>query len=184
MKSNLKIQSKTKTLNFKKIAKTRRQRGYNWEDTLVKRFNKLDSWKAFRLGSPSVALPDILSVNNKESILYTLEAKSGTGTTLTVPFDQIIRCLNWTNNFEVYKTRHVILAFKFLSKKRIGTGIYEKRELREFYKVWNPKKTPTDMVCRYDGSTYALKEGKKKKMILKDYAMPFISKYQQFQFSN
>ena len=83
MKSKLKIQTKTKTLNFKKIAKTRRQRGYQWEDTLVKRFNKMDGWKAFRLGSPSVALPDILSVNNKDSILYTLEAKSGTGTTLT-----------------------------------------------------------------------------------------------------
>ena len=49
-----------KTLENRKIAKTRRQRGYNWEDTVVKRFNKLDSWKAFRLGSPSVALPDIL----------------------------------------------------------------------------------------------------------------------------
>ena len=184
MKSNLKIVNKTKSLNFKKIAQTRRQRGYNWEDTLVKRFNKMEHWKAFRLGSPSVALPDILCVNNIDSIIFTIEAKSGTGTTLTVPFDQIIRCLSWTNNFTVYKTRKVVLAFKFLSKKRIGTGIYEKRELREFYKVWNPKKTPTDMVCRYDGSTYALKEGKKKKMILKDYAMPFISKYQQFQFSN
>ena len=179
MKSKLKIQSLTKTLNFKKIAKTRRQRGYQWEDTLVKRFNKIDAWKAFRLGSPSVALPDILSVNNKDSILYTLEAKSGTGTTLTVPFDQIIRCLNWTNNFEVYKIRHVILAFKFLSKKRIGLGKYEKRELREFYKVWNPKKTPIDIVCRYDGSTYALKEGKKKKLSLKDYEMPFVSRHQK-----
>ena len=94
MRSKLKIQSVAKTLDFKKIAKTRRPRGYQWEDTLVKRFNRMDDWKAFRLGSPSVALPDILSVNNEDSILYTLEAKSGTGTTLTVPFDQIIRCLN------------------------------------------------------------------------------------------
>ena len=179
MNSRLKIQSKTKILNFKKIAKTRRQRGYQWEDTLVKRFNKMDNWKAFRLGSPSVALPDILCVNNKDSILYTIEAKSGTGTTLTVPFDQIIRCSNWTSNFEVYKTRQVILAFKFLSKKRVGVGKYEKRELREFYKVWNQKKSPIDMVCRYDGTTYALKEGKKEKLVLKDYKMPFISRYQK-----
>ena len=35
--------TKTKSLNFKKIAKTRRQRGYNWEDTLVKRFNKMNN---------------------------------------------------------------------------------------------------------------------------------------------
>ena len=179
MKSSLKIITKTKSLNFKKIAQTRRQRGYNWEDTLVKRFNKLENWKAFRLGSPSVALPDILCVNNKNSIIFTIEAKSGTGTTLTVPFDQIIRCLNWTNNFTVYKTRRVILAFKFLSKKRIGTGLYEKRELREFYKVWNEKKDPTDMVCRYDGSTYALIQGKKKKENLKDYEIPFKSRHRK-----
>jgi len=179
MNSKLEISSKTKILIFKKIAKTRRQRGYQWEDTLVKRFNKMDDWKAFRLGSPSVALPDILSVNNKDSVFYTIEAKSGTGTTLTVPFDQIIRCSNWTDNFEVYKTRKVILAFKFLSKKRIGVGKYEKRELREFYKVWDQKKPPIDMVCKYDGTTYALKAGKQKKLVLKDYKMPFNSRYQK-----
>ncbi len=76
-------------LNNKKTARTRRQRGYNWEDTLVKRFNSTKYWKAFRLGSPSVALPDVLSVNNLESMIFTIEAKSGTGTTLHVPFDQI-----------------------------------------------------------------------------------------------
>src|SRR3989304_566807 len=67
------IESKTKnqddqlSINTnKRIARTRRQRGYNWEDTLVKRFNALDGWKAFRLGSPSVALPDILAVSTNE----------------------------------------------------------------------------------------------------------------------
>ena len=176
----MKSQIRVKTLNFKKIAKTRRQRGYQWEDSLVKRFNKNDDWKAFRLGSPSVALPDILTVNNKDSILYTIEAKSGTGTTLTVPFDQIIRCLNWTNNFQVYKTREVILAFKFLSKKRIGVGKYEKRELREFFKIWDPKRSPIDIVCKYDGETYTIRDSKKKKVSLKDHKMPFESRYQRF----
>ena len=176
MKSKIKV----KSLNFKKIAKTRRQRGYQWEDSLVKRFNKIEDWKAFRLGSPSVALPDILTVNNKDSVLYTIEAKSGTGTTLTVPFDQIIRCLNWTNNFQVYKTREVILAFKFLSKKRIGVGKYEKRELREFFKIWDPKRSPIDIVCKYDGETYTIRDSKKKKVSLKDHKMPFESRYQKF----
>ena len=37
-------------------------------------FNELDSWKAFRLGSPSVALPDILCVNNHDSKIFTIEA--------------------------------------------------------------------------------------------------------------
>ena len=170
---------KIKKIN-KKTAQIRRQRGYNWEDTLVKRFNSLESWKAFRLGSPSVALPDVLSVNNLESAIFTIEAKSGTGTTLHVPFDQIERCLNWIDNFRVYQKREVILAFKFLSKKRIGTGKYKKRDLHEFYKVWDKKKKIIDVVCTYDGKTYALKNSKQEKLVLKDFQMPFRSKYQLF----
>jgi len=75
--------------NNLRVARTRRQRGYQWEDTLVKRFNAIKFWKAFRLGSPSVALPDVLTVNNVISTIFTIEANSGTGTTLHVPFDQI-----------------------------------------------------------------------------------------------
>ena len=170
---------RTKSHNKKnqKIARTRRQRGYSWESTLVKRFNSLPDWKAFRLGSPSVALPDVLVVSNSNSTLFTIEAKSGTGTTLQVPFDQIIRCLNWTNHFEIYKTRKVVLAFKFLSKKRVGVGKYENRQLREFYKVWDKSKKIVDCVCTYDGKTYALVDGKRKKLFLKDYEMPFKSKH-------
>jgi len=175
MRSSVLLKSKTQTQPTKtqKISRIRRQRGYHWEDTLVKRFNKLDNWKAFRLGSPSVALPDILSLNNDDSIIFTIEAKSGTSTSLTVPSDQIVRCMNWTENFKVYQTREVILAFKFLSKKRIGNSLYEKRELREFFKVWNTKRTPIDIVCKYDGTTYGLNKGKRKSIKLKDYRMPF-----------
>ena len=178
MRASILLKSKTsdQLTKTQKISRTRRQRGYQWEDTLVKRFNKLDSWKAFRLGSPSVALPDILSLNNEDSIIFTIEAKSGTSTSLTVPFDQIIRCMNWTENFKVYQTRQVILAFKFLSKKRIGNSLYEKRELREFFKVWNTKLTPIDIVCKYDGTTYGLINGKRKSIKLKDYRMPFKEK--------
>src|SRR5690348_1577842 len=161
----------------KKIARTRRQRGYNWEDTLVKRFNATYGWKAFRLGSPSVALPDILAVSTSANTIFTIEAKSGTGTTLPVPYDQIIRCLKWINTFELYQTRKMILAFKFLSKKRIGTGKYEHRQLREFYKVWNESNPITDCVCTYDGKTYALVNGKRQKLELENYQMPFKSKH-------
>ena len=80
--------------------------------------------------------------------------------------------------------RQVILAFKFLSKKRIGVGEYESRELREFYKIWDQKKKPIDIVCKYDGITYALKDGQKKELLLKDYQMPFNSKYQRFRNSS
>ena len=178
MRASILLKSKTsdQLTKTQKISRTRRQRGYQWEDTLVKRFNKLDNWKAFRLGSPSVALPDILSLNNEDSIIFTIEAKSGTSTSLTVPYDQIVRCLNWTENFKVYQTRQVILAFKFLSKKRIGNSLYEKRELREFFKVWNTKLTPIDIVCKYDGTTYGLISGKRKSIKLKDYRMPFKEK--------
>lgn len=162
----------------KKIARTRRQRGYNWEDTLVKRFNSLEGWKAFRLGSPSVALPDILSVSTSANTIFTIEAKSGTGTTLYVPYDQIIRCLKWIHTFELYKTRKTIIAFKFLSKKRIGTGKYEHRQLREFYKIWDESNEITDFACTYEGTTYALVNGKRQKLVLENYQMPFQSKYQ------
>lgn len=162
--------------NLKKTQRTRRQRGYFWEDTLVKRFNSVDGWKAFRLGSPSVALPDVLVVNNKKSTLFTIEAKSGTVDRLPVPSDQISRCLSWTENFNLYQNRKVILAFKFLSKKRIGTGKYESRELREFYKVWDNGNNIVDCVCTYEGETYALIGGKRTNLNLEDFQMPFISK--------
>lgn len=171
-----KLKNKKKKDN-QKIARTRRQRGYNWENTLVKRFNSLNGWKAFRLGSPSVSLPDILVVNNKNSSIFTIEAKSGTGTTLQVPFDQIIRCLMWTDHFELYKTRKVVLAFKFLSKKRVDIGKYEQRQLREFYKVWDVSKKTVNCVCTYEGQTYAVKDGKRSKLYLEEYPMPFKSKY-------
>jgi Holliday junction resolvase len=160
----------------KKIARTRRSRGYHWEDTLVKRFNALEDWKAFRLGSPSVGLPDILAVSTKSSTIFTIEAKSGTTNSLVVPYDQILRCLKWTETFELYDTRKVIFAFKFLSKKRIGLGLYEKRELREYYKVWDNQNKVTDFACNYDGTTHAIIDAKRQRISLKDYRMPFVSR--------
>lgn len=159
-----------------RIARTRRQRGYNWEDTLVKRFNAVEGWKAFRLGSPSVGLPDILAVSTRENVIYTIEAKSGTNTTLRVPFDQIQRCLKWIHTFELYETRRMIVAFKFSSKKRIGTGKYEHRELREFFKIWDEKYPVTDFICTYDGDTYAMSEGKRQPLKLESCVMPFVKK--------
>lgn len=134
-----------KKLN-QRLARTRRQRGYNWEDTLVKRFNALEDWKAFRLGSPSVGLPDILAVSTRENAIYTIEAKSGTSTSLRVPYDQILRCLKWIHTFELYNKRKMIVAFKFSSKKRIATGKYEHRQLREYYKIWDESYPVTDFV--------------------------------------
>ncbi len=165
----------TQTTN-QRVARTRRQRGYNWEDTLVKRFNAMDGWKAFRLGSPSVGLPDILAVSTRENVIYTIEAKSGTNTTLRVPFDQIQRCLKWIHTFELYQTRKMIVAFKFSSKKRIGTGKYEHRELREYFKIWDEKYPITDFICTNDGDTYAMQDGKRQPLKLESCIMPFVKK--------
>ena len=172
-KSNFVEKSKT---NNQKAARTRRQRGYQWEDTIVKRFNSTDSWKAFRLGSPSIALPDVLAVNTDNSTIFTIEAKSGTSTSLPVPADQIERCLSWIKTFDIYKKRNVILAFKFLSKKRIGIGEYESRELREFFKIWDESLEISDCVCTYDGKFFAKTNGARKEILLKECTMPFKTK--------
>lgn len=183
MKSKLRTVSilnnnkKEKSKNHKKAAHTRRQRGYHWEDTIVKRFNSTENWHAFRLGSPSTALPDVLAVNTKESIIFTIEAKSGTTMSLPVPADQIERCLKWVNTFDIYKKRKVILAFKFLSKKRIGLGTYESRELREFYKVWDTSIEITNCSCTYEGKTFAHIDGERQEVRFEDYCMPFKTKF-------
>ncbi len=171
--------SKIRKKNLKS-ARKRRQRGYHWEDTVVKRFNELGEWNAFRLGSPSVSLPDILAVSTKNSTIFTIEAKSGTVSSLPVPSDQIERCLKWAQTFDVYKTRKVILAFKFLSKKRIAIDQYESRQLREFFKVWDESQEIADCVCTYDGETYLLKDGKRSEIKLEDSVMPFVAKNQVF----
>jgi Holliday junction resolvase len=173
--TNDKIPAKSKT-NNQKTARTRRQRGYQWEDTIVKRFNNTDNWKAFRLGSPSIALPDVLAVNTDNSTIFTIEAKSGTSTSLPVPADQIERCLSWIKTFDIYEKRNVILAFKFLSKKRIGLGKYESRELREFFKIWDESLEITDCVCTYEGRFFAKINGSRKEILLKECLMPFKTK--------
>lgn len=162
--------------NNQKAARTRRQRGYQWEDTIVKRFNSAEDWRAFRLGSPSIALPDVLAVNTSESVIFTIEAKSGTSTSLPVPADQIERCLDWIKTFDIYKKRKVLLAFKFLSKKRIDIGKYESRELREYFKIWDETLDITDCVCTYEGKFFAKIDGSRKELFLKECLMPFKTK--------
>ncbi len=167
---------KKSTKNHQRAARMRRQRGYQWEDTLVKRFNNTEKWKAFRLGSLSIALPDVLAVNTHENTIFTIEAKSGTSTSLPVPADQIERCLEWIKTFDIYKKRNVLLAFKFLSKKRIGLATYESRELREFYKIWDESLEITDCVCTYEGNFFAKINGIRKELFLKECSMPFKTK--------
>jgi hypothetical protein len=93
-----------------------------------------------------------------------------------VPFDQIERCLDWTKTFDLYKKRKVLLAFKFLSKKRIDIGKYESRELREYFKIWDESLDITDCVCTYEGKFFAKIDGTRKELFLEECKMPFKTK--------
>ena len=160
------------------MSNIRRSRGYAFEHTLVQRLNN-EFWHARRLGGSSTGLPDIVAVNNTAGILLTIEAKSGTSDILYVPQDQIERCLLIRNMFSIYSQRHIILAFKFMSKKRFrrkNETVYESRKLLEYYKVADVV-SDMDVIpiikCTYNGMTFALHKNKTIALDLPDYSMPF-----------
>ncbi|GEM_PF-133163 len=157
----------------------RRSRGYSYEHTLVQRLS-IGDWQARRLGGSSTGLPDIVAVNNSSPTLLTIEAKSGTGDLLYVPQDQIERCLVVQKMFSYYPERHVILAFKFMSKKRFrrkNMVVYEQRRLVEYYKVADSLAARANKLpivkCTYDGRTFALYGKRSVELKLPDYTMPF-----------
>lgn len=160
------------------LGNIRRSRGYNFEHSLVQRLNTR-GWQSRRLGGSSTGLPDIVAVNNDERILLTIEAKSGTGDILYVPEDQVERCKLIRNMFSIYPERHIILAFKFMSKKRFrrkNETVYESRRLVEYYKVADVVETMKVLPvikCTYDGKTSAIIGGKSMALDLPDYVMPF-----------
>ena len=153
-----------------RLSRIRRSRGYRWEDAIVKRFNELDGWSAFRLGSPSTHLPDVLAVNTSRSAIFVIEAKSGTSQSLYVPAEQIRRCAKWLDIFDIYEQKAVILAFKFSAKKRVGAGRYRSRTLREYFKARESGMEPVDCACGYDGLV-RLRSGEPAP--LPDHPMPF-----------
>ena len=163
---------------YTRLNRIRRNRGYSFEHVLVQKLTG-NVWNARRLGGSSANLPDIIAVNNKESIFLSIEAKSGTSDNLYVPSDQIQRCFQIRDMFQVYKTAHVILAFKFMQKKRVreeGRTVYTRRKLLEYYKIADRYSKIKDLPiikCTYDGSTYEIRNDQTKKIYLKDYVMPF-----------
>jgi Holliday junction resolvase len=160
------------------LGNLRRSRGYSYEHTLVQRLNN-GEWLARRLGGSSTGLPDIVAVNNKEGILLSIEAKSGTGDSLYVKPDQIQRCLLIRDMFGYYKSKYAILAFKFMRKKRLTRKrevVYEARKLIEYYKVAD-KLNKLDSIpivkCTYVGKTYVMSDGNFTQKNLPNYIMPF-----------
>jgi Holliday junction resolvase len=163
---------------YTRVNRIRRNRGYSFEHVLVQKLNS-NVWNARRLGGSSANLPDIIAVNNKESVFLSIEAKSGTSDSLYVPSDQIQRCFQIRDMFRVYKTAHVILAFKFMQKRRVreeGKTVYAHRKLQEYYKVADRYSKIKDLPvikCTYDGNTFELRNNQSRKCYLKDYVMPF-----------
>jgi Holliday junction resolvase len=160
------------------LSNIRRSRGYSYEHTLVQRLNR-QLWKARRLGGSSTGLPDIIAVNNIEAILLSIEAKSGTGDALYIPSDQIYRCLQIRDMFSFYKSRHAILAFKFMRKKRFkrkGKIVYEQRKLLEYYKVADKLDKINNIMmikCTYEGKMFFIRGSQCIKLNLPNYTMPF-----------
>jgi len=120
-----------------------------------------------------------VAVNNTDGKLLTIEAKSGTSDILYVPQDQIERCLVIRNMFAIYPERHIVLAFKFMSKKRFrrkNETVYESRKLLEYYKVADVVSEMSILPiikCTYDGKTFAISKNKTVALDLPDYSMPF-----------
>jgi hypothetical protein len=92
--------------------------------------------------------------------------------------DQIERCLIVRNMFGIYPERHIILAFKFMGKKRFrrkNETVYESRRLIEYYKVADiavRMKTLPIIKCTYEGKTYAIFKNRTVRLDLPDYSMP------------
>ncbi|HET6730609.1 MAG TPA: hypothetical protein VFH04_03330 [Nitrososphaeraceae archaeon] len=156
----------------------RRSRGYSYEHSLVQRLNN-GEWCARRLGGSSAGLPDIVAVNNRESVLLSIEAKSGTGDALYIHQDQIRKCILIQNMFGYYKRRYAIFAFKFMKKKRYrrnGQTVYEPRKLVEYYKSVEKIKNidAIDMIkCTYDGKTFEFRNEQFVESNLPEFPMPF-----------
>lgn len=157
----------------------RRSRGYSFEHKLVQRLNN-GEWSARRLGGSSTGLPDIVAVNNKTGTLLTIEAKSGTSDILYVPADQIERCVLINRMFSYYEKTHIVLAFKFMRKRRLQRRsqiIYEGRQLVEHYVLADAlsKRTEYPIIkCMYNGVTFAIYSGNYKKLRLPPFRMPFM----------
>lgn len=130
--------------------RTRRQRGYEYEKSLVRRLNEIPGCRAYRLGGTQVELPDVLCVNNTTNEMAAIECKTGGNGWLYVPREQIERCRSWTDALRAYGRRHVMVAFRFHSKRgREKT----RREVREYlFRLHDG--VIRDVRCTYDGTLY------------------------------
>ena len=155
----------------------RKDRGYRWEDVVTKRLNRCYSWRAFRLGFGSIALPDIIAVSNKFTTIEAIECKSGTTDYVVVKREQIERSLRFLDAFKLYSKRLCVLAIKFSRKRRLKWGDYEPRELKEYFLVFDKElkkgERAPDIIVSYNGRILGVSKGTKKPLDLPLLRMPF-----------
>ena len=108
--------------------KKSRQRGYDFENWLVKEVSSYPSWGARRLGGSSTGLPDVMMSYAKEemhnsgmkweTIIVATECKEGESNTLYVEREQVRRAYAAiTQLWQSIDTKWILLAFKFLRNK-------------------------------------------------------------------
>lgn len=157
------------------IARIRKSRGQGFERDLVKRYRDA-GWWSYRTGGNSAYLPDVMATNDETGELDVIEAKAGAKDHLYVDWDQMRRDIFLINGFKRYPQRRLILAFKFLSKKRAGKkGDYVGRELREYYKL-----IPEEKWAELEGQTVCCHYTRGNPNF-PDYVPPFEAKHRKGQ---
>ena len=118
------------------VSKLKRTRGYEYERSVVQRFN-YNGWKAYRLGGSTTTIPDILAFSSRIPqtaplpdyyMMYAIECKTGGSTILKIPPEQVDRCYDICDSLEAYHGIPVG-AFRFhtIPLKKGG-----RREAREY----------------------------------------------------
>jgi len=134
------------------LARIRKSRGHSFERDIVKRFRDV-GWWAYRTGGNSAYLPDVMATNDVKGELAVIEAKSGGKDHLYVKWDQISHDIFLMDGFKRYPVRNMVLAFKFISKKRNSKKEYERRKLKEYFKLFPEefykKLEGKNMSCHY-----------------------------------
>src|SRR5215510_15750272 len=105
----------------------RKQRGFKFEYHIVEMLRNR-GFNAKKSGGNTVGFPDIIAT--RHYTLLGIEAKSVAGFHAYIPLDQIQRCFQLLEMFNLYQNRYAIAAFKFMSKV---TGNDFRRPIKYYY---------------------------------------------------